>query len=261
MPIIQIKVENKIATAISGIVVCGNSDYIAKFDFDAEWQAAAAKTARFIYGDNKFYDVAFSGDECPMPIFNNTKYIAVGVYAGDLKTTTPAMFDAKKSVLCGAPVHVDPPEDVYNQILQLIEEGAIKGEKGDKGDRGERGERGEKGEDGHVSDDQIDEIANIVEQRVNVPTKTSQLQNDSGFIDDSALQGYAKTEDLAAVATSGSYNDLANKPTIPSIEGLATEDWVEGKGYLTEVPQGYATDAEVTAAIAAAIGNAIGGNY
>ena len=229
MPIIQIKVGNKIATAISGIVVCGNSDYIAKFDFDAEWQAAAAKTARFIYGDNKFYDVAFSGDECPMPIFNNTKYIAVGVYAGDLKTTTPAMFDAKKSVLCGAPVHVDPPEDVYNQILQLIEEGAIKGEKGDKGDRGERGERGEKGEDGHVSDDQIDEIANIVEQRVNVPTKTSDLTNDSGFVTDEELvaQGFAKLAELATVATSGKYTDLTDRPIIPSIEGLASTTYVD----------------------------------
>ena len=44
---------------------------------------------------------------------------------------------------------------------------------------------------------------------------------------------YAKSEDLAKVATSGSYNDLADKPTIPSTSGLASEDWVEAKGYLT----------------------------
>lgn len=30
------------------------------------------------------------------------------------------------------------------------------------------------------------------------------------------LDGYAKTEDLADVATTGSYNDLSNKPTIPT---------------------------------------------
>lgn len=40
------------------------------------------------------------------------------------------------------------------------------------------------------------------------------------------LSAYAKTEDLAAVATSGSYNDLTDKPEIPSIEGLATETFV-----------------------------------
>lgn len=32
----------------------------------------------------------------------------------------------------------------------------------------------------------------------------------------STLSAYAKTTDLSAVATSGSYNDLSNKPTIPS---------------------------------------------
>ncbi|MBP5666925.1 MAG: hypothetical protein J6X32_02130, partial [Salinivirgaceae bacterium] len=31
------------------------------------------------------------------------------------------------------------------------------------------------------------------------------------------LTGYAKTEDLADVATSGDYNDLTNKPTIPTV--------------------------------------------
>ena len=31
---------------------------------------------------------------------------------------------------------------------------------------------------------------------------------------------------FAAVATSGSYNDLSNKPSIPSIAGLASESWV-----------------------------------
>ena len=32
-----------------------------------------------------------------------------------------------------------------------------------------------------------------------------------------SLNGYAKTADLATVATSGSYNDLVNKPTIPTV--------------------------------------------
>lgn len=41
-----------------------------------------------------------------------------------------------------------------------------------------------------------------------------------------ALINYTKTTDLANVATSGSYNDLSNKPIIPSIEGLATETYV-----------------------------------
>ena len=41
------------------------------------------------------------------------------------------------------------------------------------------------------------------------------------------LTGYAKTADLAKVATSGNYNDLTNLPTIPSTTGLATEEYVD----------------------------------
>lgn len=40
---------------------------------------------------------------------------------------------------------------------------------------------------------------------------------------------------FATVATSGSYNDLTNKPTIPSLSGYATEAWVNAKGYTTNI--------------------------
>ena len=61
-----------------------------------------------------------------------------------------------------------------------------------------------------------------------IPSRTSQLTNDSGFLSTvpseyvtetelaSAIAGKANTADLAAVASSGSYNDLLNKPTIPT---------------------------------------------
>lgn len=41
---------------------------------------------------------------------------------------------------------------------------------------------------------------------------------------------------LATVATSGNYNDLTNKPTIPSLSGYATQSWVTSQGYLTSIP-------------------------
>lgn len=41
---------------------------------------------------------------------------------------------------------------------------------------------------------------------------------------------------FATVATSGNYNDLSNKPSIPSLLGYATESWVRNRGYLTEFP-------------------------
>ena len=51
-----------------------------------------------------------------------------------------------------------------------------------------------------------------------------------------SLDGYAKTADLSTVATSGSYNDLVNKPTIPSVEGLASETYVDTKVAAIKVP-------------------------
>ena len=52
-----------------------------------------------------------------------------------------------------------------------------------------------------------------------------------------SLDGYAKTADLSTVATSGSYNDLADKPTIPSIEGLASETYVDTKVAAIVIPE------------------------
>ena len=68
-------------------------------------------------------------------------------------------------------------------------------------------------------DNAVDGITTTLETdyatKAELPVATSDLTNDSGFITASALTPYAESADLAAVATSGSYNDLSNKPTIP----------------------------------------------
>ena len=53
-----------------------------------------------------------------------------------------------------------------------------------------------------------------------VPTKTSDLTNDG----DDGTHLFLATDDVAAVATSGSYNDLTNKPTIPTVGTLNTNN-------------------------------------
>lgn len=52
---------------------------------------------------------------------------------------------------------------------------------------------------------------------LNKPTALSDFTNDLGFIDNSVnnLTNYTLSSNLSTVATSGSYNDLSNKPTIP----------------------------------------------
>ena len=48
---------------------------------------------------------------------------------------------------------------------------------------------------------------------------------------------------LSSVATSGSYNDLSNKPTIPSKTSQLTND----SGFLTSIPSEYVTETELNA--------------
>ena len=82
--------------------------------------------------------------------------------------------------------------------------------------------------DGHISLE--DNTVSIV----GIPTQTSQLTNNSGFItkDVNDLTNYTKTSDLANVATSGSYTDLSNTPTIPDAASLA--DTAESATYNSE---------------------------
>ena len=76
-----------------------------------------------------------------------------------------------------------------------------------------------------------------------IPTATSDLTNDSGFITSSSLptktsdltndgadgtSTYVEADDLATVATSGSYTDLTNTPTIPAAQ--VNSDWSANSG-------------------------------
>lgn len=67
-------------------------------------------------------------------------------------------------------------------------------------------------------------ILNLTLPNANVPTKLSQLTDDIG------VAGKANSADLATVATSGSYNDLSNKPFIPS----AISDLTDDSGHYTK---------------------------
>ena len=122
---ISISVTNKNAKADDPpSIVCGNSDYTIAFNFDSEWADYTVKTARFSYivcGQLKRYiDVVFSGDECSVPVFHNIDAVEVGVYAGDLRTSTPAIIPCKKSILCDGGAPDAPSEDVYNQIMEQL---------------------------------------------------------------------------------------------------------------------------------------------
>ena len=86
-----------------------------------------------------------------------------------------------------------------------------------------------------------------------IPTKTSELTNDSGFItsipDEYVTQtemvGYAQPKGEYALKSelfSKNYNDLTNKPTIPT----NTSDLTNDSGFITAVPEEYVTNTEMT---------------
>ena len=120
MPVINISIENKIAEADGTLYVCDNSDFVAKFAFDAEWEAYENKTARFCY-NNSYVDVVFTGNECPVPIISGTYFFNIGVYAGNLRTTTPARVPCKKSILCGSESESSASQEVRNEFLDVLD--------------------------------------------------------------------------------------------------------------------------------------------
>lgn len=75
-----------------------------------------------------------------------------------------------------------------------------------------------------------------------IPTKTSDLTNDSNFVPSSSL---------ATVATSGSYNDLSNTPTIPTKTSDLTNDsnFVSSSSLATVATSGSYTDLSNTPTI------------
>ena len=117
---IAVSVKGKIATAEKdALYVCGNSDFVIVFDLDEDWDEHETKTARFTWNGGH-QDVIFDGSECKVPMISDTFFFNVGVFAGDLKTSTPARVPCKKSILCSGGLPHDPPPDVYAQIMEKL---------------------------------------------------------------------------------------------------------------------------------------------
>lgn len=121
--VIEVTVRDRVATHIGDdFYVCGNTEYEIHFDFDEEWDALDIKTARFIADGNVLYpDRIFSGNVCSFPDnppISNTTSVRVGVFAGNLHTTTPARIPAVKSILCGTPTPAAPDEDAYHEAMK-----------------------------------------------------------------------------------------------------------------------------------------------
>ena len=67
-------------------------------------------------------------------------------------------------------------------------------------------------------------VAYVADEIPTVPTKTSDLTNDGS----DGTSTYVEADELATVATTGSYSDLTNKPTIPAAQ--VNSDWNANSG-------------------------------
>lgn len=126
MPTIDIIIRNKTASAVDPpCIVCGNSDYNVKFDFDGEWQAHNNKIGVFAYnrcGEWRSENVLFEGDTCPVPALHGVRSVWIGVTAGDVQTSTPADVPCRMGATDFSDTNEPPSADVWGQILAKLDE-------------------------------------------------------------------------------------------------------------------------------------------
>ena len=138
---IHIAIEGKVALAPEdAVIVCGNSDYTLTFAFDGEWQSEANRVARFTYHKNGsvyYKDVAFTGNTVEVPVLSGIRMISVGVYAGELRTTTPARIPCTPSILCVSATHDESDEMAWPSLEQRV--AILEAEKPEKGEKGDPG--------------------------------------------------------------------------------------------------------------------------
>lgn len=73
---------------------------------------------------------------------------------------------------------------------------------------------------------------------ITVPTKTSDLTNDGA----DGTSAYVEADDLSTVATTGSYSDLTNKPTIDGSFSTTSENAVQNKVITNALDRGVMTN-------------------
>lgn len=121
---IKIHIKDRVAVAEGDpVIVCGNDDYTVTFSFDEEWGGANVKTARFKFNTAEgpeHIDQPFTGDTVEVPELSNIREVEVGVFVGDLNTTTGASIRCKPCIRCGSGAPKDPTPDVYDELMELI---------------------------------------------------------------------------------------------------------------------------------------------
>lgn len=125
---IHITVRDRVPTITAGEdVISHNSDYVAEFEFDEEWQDKV-KTVYFVCEDGSYQAVVMNGNSCDVPMLDGEhRRIFVGMQAGAaekpsvLKTTRPCCLKVKDSIADYLGEQIpDPTPSVYEQIIAML---------------------------------------------------------------------------------------------------------------------------------------------
>lgn len=224
-------IKNRVITGEDCLIVGDNSNYIAEFTFDKEWNGVT-KTARFISCNGSYVDVILKNDQCPIPCeVLKCGYCGVGVYSAEM-TTTKHKFFVTKSVKDETGCVCEPTPDVYEQLLKKIDGIVISG--------GGTGTTDYNDLDNKPSINGIELNGNKTSEELGLggagggagvetdPTVPSHVK----AIKESDIENWNNKSEF-----SGSYNDLADKPTIPTNISEFNND------------KGYATTSEVENAV------------
>lgn len=178
-----------------------------EFEFSNEYEGLT-KMAVFSNEDEAFTTMITNGS-CIIPseILQTDGTIGVGVYGYSVNgdklikrySPKPVFFNVELGSYQLAQESQDPSSDIITQILAQLES---------------------QGEDiialqNNLSN-LVDNVIPTLATKSEIPTKTSQLTNDSEFItkDVDNLTNYTKTSDLSSVALSGAYSDLSGTPDL-----------------------------------------------
>lgn len=208
---IHITVRDRVPTITAGEdVISHNSDYVAEFEFDEEWQDKV-KTVYFVCEDGSYQAVVMSGNSCGVPMLGGEhRRIFVGVQAGAaekpsvLKTTRPCCLKVKDSIADYLGEQIpDPTPSVYEQIIAMLE--SITSPTWDAvqnkpfttlGSGLSVDENGVLSAEGGGSANAVQYVAQTLTDEQKAQARENIGAGTSSF--------------------SGSYNDLMNKPTIPT---------------------------------------------
>lgn len=126
---ITVRIKDRIATADPGSqIICGNSDYTLALVFDDEWGRYLIKTVRFewldtLSGQRRHIDKPHTSGLLAIPTeaTQDTYELCVGVYAGNLLSSTAARIPCERCVTDGATFHGDTESpDVYAELLAAL---------------------------------------------------------------------------------------------------------------------------------------------